>query len=422
MAHLWGQMTDRPARIARFLRQELENCPPERRLPVIITLAPGSKSGATLRRLSSELPVDRSFQLLPAATLRASPSEIRLLAQDDRIARIWLDVLCHTCLDRSARTVSAPFAWRSGWTGRGALVGQVDTGVDEKHPDLAGRIAAQRDFSGEGEGDGNGHGTHVAGIIAGSGIASGGKYRGIAPDAQLVVAKALGADGGGATSNVIAALEWAVNQGVKVVNMSLGFNGPADGTDPLSLAVDAATARGCLVVAAAGNSGPDASSVGAPAAARTALAVGAIARAGQVTQFSSRGPTADGRSKPDLVAPGEGIISCRARSSAGQTIDGYYTPSSGTSMAAPHVAGAAALLLQANPNLTVDDLLDALLTAAPLESSSDPNEVGKGMLTIDQALTVAPRPGRRPVGRNGCLASLIPLLVELRRLLAGRPG
>ncbi len=411
-------MTNQPTRIARFLRDALETCSPDRRLPIIITLVPGAKSNATLRRLLSELPVQRSYQLFLAATLQASPAEIQLLAQDERIARIWLDVMCHTCLDRSARTVSAPFAWRSGWTGRGVLVGQIDTGVDEKHPDLAGRIAAQRDFTG----DGNGHGTQVAGIIAGSGIASGGKYRGIAPDAQLVVAKALGADGGGATSNVIAALEWAVNQGVKVVNMSLGFNGPADGTDPLSMAVDAATARGCLVVVAAGNSGPDASSIGAPAAARTALAVGAIDRAGQVTLFSSRGPTADGRSKPDLVAPGEGIVSCRAQASAGRMIEGYYTPSSGTSMAAPHVAGAAALLLQANPALTVDELIDALLTAAPLESTSDPNEVGRGLLTIDQALTVAPRPGRPPVERNGCLASLIPLLVELRRLLAGRPA
>ena len=409
-----------PQRIARLLRDELKTCPPERRMPVIVTLAPEPKSVADLRQLAGELPIKRTFRTLPAATLRASPSEVRRLATDGRISRVWLDLPCHILIDRSSKTVNAPFAWKSGWTGRGVPVGVIDTGVDENHPDLAGRIVAQRDFVAEGAGDSNGHGTHVAGIIAGTGAGSGGRYRGISPEASLVVAKALGADGVGLTSQIMAAIEWLVSQRVRIINLSLGLEGPTNGSDPLSLAVDAAHAFGSLVVVAAGNSGPAPGSVGVPAGARRALAVGAIDRDGHVYNLSSRGPTADGRNKPDLASPGTGIISCRSAHSADPTIAGHYTAATGTSMAAPHVAGAAALILQANPDISVDELAGALLNTAPLESS-DPNAVGRGLLMIDQAITGAPSSDLPRAQRNGCLASLIPALNNLGRSSGSRP-
>ena len=400
-----------PQRIARLLRDELRTCPPQRRMPVIVTLAPEPKSVADLGHLAAELPIRRTFQTLPAASLQASPSEVRRLATDGRISRVWLDLPCHAWIDRSSKAVNAPFAWRSGWTGQGVLVGVIDTGIDENHPDLAGRIVAQRDFIGEGVGDFHGHGTHVAGIIAGSGAASGGKYKGISPDASLLVAKALGSDGVGLTSQIMAAMEWLVSQGVRIINLSLGLEGPTDGTDPLSLAIDAAHAYGCLVVVAAGNSGPDRGSLGVPAGARRGLAVGAVDRHGHVYNLSSRGPTADGRNKPDLAAPGTGIISCCSAHSPDPVIDQHYTASTGTSMAAPHVAGAAALVLEANPNMSVDELAGALLNTAPLESS-DPNEVGRGLLMIDQALTGDPSTALPPAERDGCLASLVPGLTN----------
>lgn len=389
-------------------------------MPVIVTLAPESKSAADLRHLAAELPVKRTFQTLPAASLQASPSEVRRLATDGRVGRVWLDLPCHAWIDRSSKAVNAPYAWRSGWTGRGVLVGVIDTGVDENHPDLADRIIAQRDFVGEGPSDFNGHGTHVAGIIAGSGAASGGKYKGIAHGANLLIAKALGADGVGLTSQIMAAMEWLVSQGVRIMNLSLGLEGPTDGTDPLSLAIDAAYSFGCLVVVAAGNSGPAPGSIGVPAGARRALAVGAVDRQGGVYNLSSRGPTVDGRSKPDLAAPGTGIISCCSAHSPDPVIDRHYTAATGTSMAAPHVAGAAALILEANPNMPVNELAGALLNTAPLESS-DPNEVGRGLLMIDRALTGDPSTALPPPERDGCLASLVPGLTTLRRPFGGRP-
>ena len=403
-----------PQRIARLLRDELRTCPPEHRMPVIVTLAPEPKSVGDLRHLAAELPFKRTFQTLPAASLQASPSEVRRLATDGRIGRVWLDLPCHIWIDRSSKAVNAPFAWRSGWTGRGVLVGVIDTGVDENHPDLAGRIIAQRDFIGEGVGDFHGHGTHVAGIIAGSGMASGGKYKGIAHEANLLIAKALGTDGVGLTSQIMAAMEWLVSQGARIINLSLGLEGPTDGTDPLSLAIDAAYAFGCLVIVAAGNSGPNPGSIGVPAGTRRAVAVGAIDRQGQVYNLSSRGPTADGRTKPDLVAPGTGIISCCSAHSADPVIDQHYTALTGTSMAAPHVAGAAALVLEAHPNMSVDELANAVLNTAPLESS-DPNAIGRGILMIDQAMTGEPSSEFPPVERDGCLASLVPGLNRLRR-------
>lgn len=410
----------RPQRIARLLRDELRTCPPERRMPVIVTLAPEPKSVADLRQLSAELPINRTFQTLPAACLQASPSEVQRLAADGRVGRVWLDLPCHVWIDRSSKVVNAPFAWRSGWTGRGVLVGVIDTGVDENHPDLADRIVAQRDFVGEGASDFHGHGTHVAGIIAGSGVASGGKYKGIAHEANLLIAKALGADGVGLTSQIMAAMEWLVSQGARIINLSLGLEGPTDGTDPLSLAIDAAYAFGCLVVVAAGNSGPAPGSIGVPAGARRALAVGAIDRQGQVYNLSSRGPTADGRAKPDLAAPGTGIISCCSAHSPDPVVEQHYTALTGTSMAAPHVAGAAALILQANPNFRVDQLANALFNTAPLESS-DPDALGRGLLMIDQALTGEPSSELPPVERGGCLASLVPGLSRFSRSSRGRP-
>ncbi|MDI7275453.1 MAG: S8 family serine peptidase, partial [Anaerolineae bacterium] len=232
----------------------------------------------------------------------------------------------------------------------------------------------------EGPRDGHGHGTHVAGIVAGTGSSSAGKYRGVAPDATLYSAKVLGADGGGLTSTVIAGLEWAVDQEVHVINLSLGSSGSSDGTDALSVACDTIMARGIVVCVAAGNDGPGHYTIGSPGAAQQPITVGACTLDGQVAEFSSRGPTADGRVKPDIVLPGVNVTSCRATGTRmGAPLDPYYTSASGTSMATPVAAGLVALLLEAFPGLRPAEVKERLKrTAVDLGLSPYAQGAGRG--------------------------------------------
>ncbi|PZG17354.1 S8 family serine peptidase, partial [Nonomuraea aridisoli] len=291
-------------------------------------------------------------------------------------------------LDRNLGQVAAPQAWRAGYTGKGVRVAVLDTGADFSHPDLAGQVAERADFTVE-NGDAvdrQGHGTHVAATIAGTGAAARGERRGVAPDARLVVGKVLDDSGFGMNSQIIAGMEWAASR-ADVVNMSLGGEEPSDGTDPLSLAVDALTEQtGALFVIAAGNTG---GAIGSPAAATAALTVGAVDGADALADFSSRGPLVGTRAaKPELVAPGVGIVAARAAGTTlGDPVDARYTASSGTSMATPHVAGAAALLAQRHPGWTAQRLKAALVGAADPLPGTDPYSVGAGRLDAAGALS-----------------------------------
>lgn len=306
----------------------------------------------------------------------------------DGISRIQPDRKIRAALDRSTGQVGAPAAWAKGLTGAGTAVAVVDSGIDERHPDLAGKTTASADFSGEGDiVDRYGHGTHVASIIAGTGAASGGKYRGVAPDAKLLVAKVFGASGESDTAQVMSGIDWAVGQGAKVVNLSLGA-GVSDGADPLSEQVDALSAKnGTLFVVAAGNSGPGDRTVTTPGSAAAALTVGAVDRDNSIAWFSSRGPRLrDALVKPEISAPGVGIAAARAAdTSMGEPVDEFYTRESGTSMATPHVAGAAAILLQQHPELSGDALKNILVTTAK-DVGLRWYEQGAGLLDIAKAV------------------------------------
>ncbi|WP_255545296.1 S8 family serine peptidase, partial [Micromonospora parastrephiae] len=143
------------------------------------------------------------------------------------IARVWLDARVRPTLEHSVPQIGAPAAWAAGRDGKGVTVAVLDTGVDATHPDLAGRIAEAQDFSGSGSArDGHGHGTHVAATIAGSGAASAGLRKGVAPGARLLVGKVLDDGGSGSSSAIIAGMEWAAHSGAKVVSMSLGATRP----------------------------------------------------------------------------------------------------------------------------------------------------------------------------------------------------
>jgi len=350
------------------------------------------------------------FVLISATAMLASAEQVRELAANPAVERIWPDLPVHICLDASVPYIRAPQVWAAGYTGRDVPIAIVDTGIDPGHPDFAGRIMAMQDFTGEGPRDNHGHGTHVAGIIAGAGN----KYKGVAPEASIYAAKVLHGDGSGYMSEVMAGLEWAVQQQVKLINLSLGGVGPCDGSDALSTTCDAAVDRGVMVCVAAGNYGPGSSTIGPPGCARKVLTVGACSNQGGIANFSARGPTSDGRVKPDVLMPGVDVVSCRAQgTSMGAPVDALYTRASGTSMATPHATGAAALLLEAFPSLTAAQLKERFMNTAK-DLGLDANAQGKGRADAYQAYLGTPFTSPPTPPPPGCLVSILQLFMPGR--------
>jgi subtilisin family serine protease len=229
-------------------------------------------------------------------------------------------------IDWGLALLHVPDHWKRT-AGAGVRVALLDTGIDESHPDLAGAIDDARDFtrSKSGPADRNGHGTHVAGIVAARQNNRG--VVGVAPQSRLLVAKVLGDDGVGSSAAVAAGVDWACDSGAHLLSMSLGSPQP----DPaLHAAIKRAVAKGVFVITAAGNAGR-ADSVNYPARWRETVAVAAVDKSGRLSRFSSRGP------QVDIAAPGQDVLSTY--------VGGGYAKLSGTSMAAPFVAGIVALLI-----------------------------------------------------------------------------
>lgn len=243
--------------------------------------------------------------------------------------------------------VKAPAVHSAGYTGSGIKVAVLDTGILLNHPDL--QVSGGYDTTGKGSyNDDNGHGTHVAGSIAALNNTVG--VLGAAPSANLYAVKVLDSAGSGTYSNIIAGIEWAINNDIDVINMSLGGS---SGSTALEQACNSAYNAGVLVVAAAGNEGTSSGSnecIGYPARYSSVMAVGSITSSNVRSSFSSTGSTLE------IMAPGSNIYST--------TYNGSYGTMSGTSMACPHVAGVAALVWSAKPSLTNVELRNALnLTA-----------------------------------------------------------
>ncbi|KRV49415.1 hypothetical protein AQ490_20745 [Wenjunlia vitaminophila] len=311
-------------------------------------------------------------------------------ASSSRVTKIWYDAPVRVTLDKSVPQISAPKAWEAGYDGKGTKVAVLDTGADTNHPDIKDRIVGSASFvPGEEVADGHGHGTHVASTIAGTGAASGGKYKGVAPAADLLVGKVLSNGGTGDASGILAGMEWAVNQDADVVSMSLGA--PAYGSgDILSEAVDQLSAQSdTLFVIAAGNDGPNEFSLGSPGIADSALTVGAVTKSDVLASFSSRGPRLDDFAiKPDITAPGVGIVAARASGTAmGTPVDQSYTSANGTSMATPHVAGAAAILAQRHPDWDGERIKAALTSHSVASPDYTPYEQGNGRVDVAAALS-----------------------------------
>ncbi|MDR1635430.1 MAG: S8 family serine peptidase [Bifidobacteriaceae bacterium] len=362
---------------------------------------PDAGGGASARPTVEKVWLDRVIQVQP------SSGGVTPLASS---TPVWME------------TIGADVAKGTGLTGAGVKVAVVDTGIDSNHPDLAGQVVAAEDFTDSGTPeDVDGHGTFVASEIAGTGVASGGTYEGVAPGAQLLNARVLDDFGSGTSSGIMAGVEWAAEQGADIINMSLGYGGAwGDGTSFLDQFInEVATAQGKpydppLIVIAAGNAGPAVQTVYSPAVADKALTVGATSEAGNLAYFSSTGPRrGDGAVKPEIMAPGAGADQyddegnilpeeVGPMTGAGAGTDGYVSEGwMGTSMAAPLVAGAAALLLDDDSSLGADDLRAKLIASAkPLPDDSTVFQHGAGLVNIPAALnqTVTTSPTQLNLG------------------------
>ncbi len=319
------------------------------------------------------------------------------------------DITFHATLDKAVPIIGAPQVWDLGYTGKGVKVALVDSGIDGTHPDLKGRIVEWKDFVANKNTpyDDFGHGTHCAGIIGGNGAGSGGKYKGVAPEVSYIGIKVLGKDGSGSLSTILDGINYAANSDAQVISMSLGSS---DHSQAMDDAVCSAVAKGKIVICAAGNSGPDSKTIGCPSDCKDAISVGATDKNDQIASFSSRGPTSDGRLKPEICAPGKDIVSTRATGIHNEkAVDNYYISMSGTSMACPMVSGSVALMLQKDPTLTAAKVKDILEKTAKRLGSKTPNEdYGYGRINVKSALdslaggktpvtTPTPTPTPKPV-------------------------
>ncbi|MFE0678824.1 S8 family serine peptidase [Streptomyces sp. NPDC058867] len=316
-----------------------------------------------------------------AADLWAEVAEAR-----GPVRKLWLDAKVEATLDRSTRQVNAPEAWAAGYDGTGTKVAVLDTGVDAEHPDLKGRITASKNFTdSEDAADRDGHGTHTTSTVGGSGAASGGRNKGVAPGTELLNGKVLNDYGYGETSWIIAGMQWAVDEGADVVSMSLGNPARTDCSDPMALAAEelARAAEDTLFVIAAGNTGPGDNTVSSPGCAPSVLTVGAVDRDDTTASFSSRGPAYGSHTlKPEITAPGVAISAANA---GGRGVYAYQSMS-GTSMATPHVAGAAAIVRERHPGWSAQRIKAALVSSAETEIPGDVRATGGGRLDVAAAV------------------------------------
>ncbi|MFF9979511.1 S8 family peptidase [Streptomyces erythrochromogenes] len=300
------------------------------------------------------------------------------------LKKLWLDGRVRANLERSTRQVAATAAWAAGYDGKGTKVAVLDTGTDLEHPDLKGRVSASKNFTdSDTDADRQGHGTHTISTVGGSGAESGGARKGVAPGAELLSGKVLNDQGYGLDSWIIAGMEWAVAAKADVVSMSLGDPSQTACDDPLAAAAEQLSRQGPLFVVAAGNSGPGNNTVSSPGCAPSVLTVGAVDRDDTTAPFSSRGPAGLQHTlKPEISAPGVGISAAAA---GGRGVYAYQSMS-GTSMATPHVAGAAAIVKQRHPDWTGQQIKAALVGSANTDVPGDVRETGAGRLDVKAAL------------------------------------
>ncbi len=340
---------------------------PQDKIPVIVVFDRPTTANQ-LRGPLGDFKVNQTYTNFPFLAMDLTPGQITALSKLPFVKQVEYDEPVSICMNTASNWFGATKARTDfGVTGDkdgnpatyskdDIVVAVIDTGIDPNHVDLdGGKIIAWKDYINNQTTpyDDHGHGTHCSSIATGEGQGNP-IYKGVAPGAALIGLKVLNSAGSGSTSTIQAAVDWCITNrvlyGIEVISMSLGSSGSSDGSDSLCQSLNSAFANGIVPVVAAGNSGPAKYTVGSPAAATNVITVGAMADCGEagfsLAYFSSRGPTADGRTKPDIASPGVNIMAADSGTTNG------YISMSGTSMATPYTAGTVALMLAANPSLT----------------------------------------------------------------------
>jgi serine protease AprX len=416
---------------ASFLTEVLAS--PTDDFDVIVRSVPADKEGqadrAAERRLEKAAKsvtkqggsVKHALAIVGGVSARLKGVQILKLTRDGDVDYVVKDQKLRAQFDPAldsakARTpgileVNAPQVWSQlGLTGQGVGVAIVDSGV-YPHPDLAGRIVASIDFTtasptvSSTSTDPGGHGTHVAGLVAGDGSSSGGEFTGVAPRANIINVRVIDANGSSDVSTILRGLQWVLanrtTYNIKVVNLSLGAKAMGSyKSDLMATAAEVLNFGGVTVVVSAGNTGPLAGTITTPATDPYVITVGALDDNGTslrlddlMAVFSARGRTAfDNLSKPDLVAPGRKMVSLRSPGSeldtlfsdrqvtaTGALVADYYQLS-GTSMAAPVVAGVVALMLERNPTLSPAQIKKRLKSTATSLSFGTAFDRGVGLV------------------------------------------
>lgn len=421
------------------LEQSLAQTVPGRALNVVVLLKqPLTATNLNnLRQRAGPFNIDWQYRSINGFATSLTRDQIVAMAAMGLVAQIETDLQVKAFLDTSthwfgvqnARTVFGVDGNADGqpaYSSDDIVIAVLDSGIDTGHQDLPpSKVLAWADLHTPVTGpdptcatpcDPSGHGTLVSSIAAGTGAASASEFQGVAPGAALVGVRVLNRNGEGAVSSINAGIQWVIDNkqrnagtaggdapdaGIDVINLSLGVPGCFDDTHSLAQMVNTAVAAGLVVAAAAGNEGPASCTIGSPATAQEAITVGAMAEpdhgsgvsssCGSVPAggfylacFSSRGPTADDRMKPDIAGPGVLIHSARAGTTTG------YVDASGTSMSTPFVAGVAALMLQANPALAPAQVKTVLMdTAVDWGTPGADVDYGSGRLDAFEAVRVA---------------------------------
>lgn len=370
-----------------------------KRLPVIIEFDQDTFELGINDVKNTKCPTLHPFPSISSCATKLSLEKIEhLLVNCCHIKKIYYDKKVTILLDVASPTIHSTELKQSGFTGKDVTIAVIDTGI-YPHNDLKGRIKGFKDIINNRTApyDDNGHGTHCAGDAAGNGLSSGEKYQGPASEANLVGVKVLDKMGSGSLSTVIAGIDWCIqNQSqlnIDILSLSLGSTATQSAEeDPVVKAVEKAWDNGLVVCVAAGNSGPTQQTIASPGISPKVITVGAandnntVDRTDDtVADFSSRGPTIDGLTKPDLLTPGVNIISLRSprsfldKSNPAARVDSNYFSLSGTSMATPICAGVVAQLLQKEPTLTPDQVKQRLISACE-DMGQPPNVQGHGYL------------------------------------------